>query len=60
MSDNQKTWLKLGDIVDQIVATQAEMMAAGNEVIHDPDDREAFEILSRIERKILAKGIARR
>ena len=40
-----------------IVQTQAEIRASGGEVVYDPSDREPFEILARIERKIKAKGI---
>jgi hypothetical protein len=57
--DNRRTWRKISDIVDQIVATETEIRAMGGEVVRDPGDQEAIDILGRIERKIIAKGIKR-
>jgi len=59
MTDNEKTWRKLGDIVDGIMQLQAEVRASGGKLVRDPDDREVYDILERIERKILAKGVKR-
>jgi len=39
------------------VRLQTEIRQAGGEVVHDASDREAFDTLARVERKILAKGI---
>lgn len=55
--DNEKTWRSIGEIVNEIIRTETEIRQSGGEVIRDPGDQEAFEILSRIERKILAKGL---
>ncbi len=57
MSDNEKTWRKLSDIVDQIVSTQAEIMAAGGVVVADETDHEAFEILERIELRMAGESL---
>ena len=60
MSDNEKTWLKLGDIVDDIVRLQTEVQGKLDMSVFEPDDREAFDILERIEHKIKTNRATRK
>ena len=59
MNANEKTWLKLGDIVNDIVRQQSEIQGKLGMSVFEPNDREAFDILERIEQKIKASGVRR-
>ena len=54
--NNQKAWDKIDAILDEIARLQSEIGVP----VHDPADREAFDTVARIERKILRKGVKRK
>lgn len=53
---NLGTWRSIGEIVNEIVRLQTELRKSGIPA-DDPCDREAFDTLARIERRILKTGI---
>lgn len=53
MSANDKVRANISAIIAEIEATQRAMGV----VVHQPDDREAFDIVARIERRLLAQPL---